>query len=49
MALIASKAACTCSVVAPWNMMSPLWPCSAMRPEPFSSQTSQSLRRISVL
>ena len=47
--LIASNAGCTFSVVAPWNMMSPDWPCSAISPEPCFSQTSASLRRMSVL
>ena len=47
--LISSKAFCTFSVLTPWNMMSPLWPCSAIRPEPCRSHASQSLRRMSVL
>jgi len=36
--LISSKACCTFSVVAPWNMMSPDWPWNAIRPEPCFSQ-----------
>jgi hypothetical protein len=47
--LSSSKAFCTLSVLAPWNMMSPDWPWKAIRPEPCFSQMSHILRSTSVL
>ena len=48
-AFSSSNAGCTFSLLQPWNMMSPLWPCRAIRPEPCFCQTSHSLRSTSVV
>ena len=47
--LISSKKCCVFSLVEPMNMMLPVWPWKAIRPEPHLFQELESCRRILVV